>query len=144
MRIGVFDDGLAHLGLHEALAWCAERGVDRLELAVGGWRPAEHADLDRLLREPAERDRLAGELRAHGVALSCVNAAGNPLHPDASVAADHAGRLRGAVQLAALLGVERVVTMSGSPAGPAGGELPIFAPWALTPDRDDLWAWQLE
>jgi sugar phosphate isomerase/epimerase len=34
--------------------------------------------------------------------------------------------------------------MSGCPSGPNGGELPIFAPWALNPDCEDLWAWQWE
>jgi sugar phosphate isomerase/epimerase len=32
--------------------------------------------------------------------------------------------------------------MSGCPGGPHGGKLPIFAPWALNPDCEDLWAWQ--
>jgi sugar phosphate isomerase/epimerase len=34
--------------------------------------------------------------------------------------------------------------MSGCPGGPDGGTLPIFAPWALNPDCEDLWDWQWE
>ena len=144
MRIGVFDDGLAHLTRAAALAWCAERGVEAIEMGVGGWAQARHLDLDRLLREPAERDRLTGELAAHGVALSCVNAAGNPLHPDPAVGDAHAARLRGAIELAARLGVRRVVTMSGCPGGRDGGPSPVFAPWPLVPDDEPLWEWQFE
>ena len=78
MRVGLFTDGLAHLGRREALQWCAERGIQDLEMGVGTWSPRPHLDLARLLAEPAERDRLQGELREHGQRLACVNAAGQP------------------------------------------------------------------
>ncbi len=145
MRIGVFNDGLAHLSRQEAFAWCAGRGLGAIEMGVGGWARAPHQlDLDRLLHEPAERERLLGELTEHGLALSCVNAAGNPLHPDAAVGGEHDARLRGAIELAGLLGVDRVVTMSGCPGGRDGGRDPVFAPWALVPDDEPLWEWQYE
>jgi sugar phosphate isomerase/epimerase len=145
LQIGVFNDGLAHLSREQAFAWCAERGIERIEMGVGGWAQASHQlDLDALLREPAARDRLAGELRDHGLTLSCVNAAGNPLHPDPAVGDAHAARVRGAVELAGLLGVACVVTMSGCPGSRDGGRTPVFAPWALTPDDESLWEWQLE
>jgi sugar phosphate isomerase/epimerase len=144
VRIGVFDDGLGHLGRQDALAWCAARGLEAIEMGVGGWGQGHHLDLDALLREASERDRLLGELADHGLTLSCVNAAGNPLHPDRTVGDDHAARLRGAVELAALLGVDRVVAMSGSPGAPGGSSLGIFASWALNPDFEELAAWQRE
>ena len=54
--------------------------------------------------------------------LSCVNAAGNPLHPQADVGARHAALVRGAIELAPLRSaVDRVVTMSGCPGGRDGG-----------------------
>jgi sugar phosphate isomerase/epimerase len=145
LQIGVFNDGLAQHSREQAFAWCAERGIGRIEMGVGGWAQASHQlDLDALLREPAARDRLAGELREHGLQLSCVNAAGNPLHPRADVGARHAALVHGAIELAHALGVDRVVTMSGCPGSRDGGETPVFAPWALTPDDESLWEWQLE
>ena len=142
MRIGVFDDGLGHLYRQDAFAWCAARDLEAIEMGVGGWAQGNHLDLDALLRERSERDELLGELREHGLALSCVNAAGNPLHPDQRVGDDHAARVRGAVELAALLGVDRVVTMSGSPGAPGGASIGIFAAWALNPDFEELVRWQ--
>jgi sugar phosphate isomerase/epimerase len=142
VRIGVFDDGLGHLGRPDAFAWCAARGLEAIEMGVGGWGHGNHLDLDVLLREPAERDRLAGELAEHGLVLSCINAAGNPLHPDRRIGDDHAARVRGAVELAALLGVDRVVTMSGSPGAPGGAPIGVFAAWALNPDFEELVGWQ--
>jgi len=128
----------------DALRWCAERGIAHIEMGVGGWKQADHLDLDALLRDAGERDRLQGELREHGLVLSCVNAAGNPLHPDPAVGERHAALLRGAVELAALLGCERVVTMSGCPGGCDGGSTPVFASWPVVPDDETLWEWQLE
>ena len=128
----------------DALRWCAERGIAHIEMGVGGWKQADHLDLDALLRDAGERDRLQGELREHGLVLSCVNAAGNPLHPDPAVGEQHAALLRGAVELAALLGCDRVVTMSGCPGGRDGGSTPVFASWPVVPDDETLWEWQLE
>ena len=128
----------------DALRWCAERGIAHIEMGVGGWKQADHLDVDALLRDAGERDRLQGELREHGLVLSCVNAAGNPLHPDPAVGEQHAALLRGAVELAALLGCDRVVTMSGCPGGRDGGSTPVFASWPVVPDDETLWEWQLE
>ena len=128
----------------DALRWCAERGIAHIEMGVGGWKQADHLDLDALLRDAGERDRLQGELREHGLVLSCVNAAGNPLHPDPAVGERHAALLRAAVELAALLGCDRVVTMSGCPGGRDGGSTPVFASWPVVPDDETLWEWQLE
>ena len=88
LRVGLFTDGLAHLGRREALEWCAERAINDVEMGVGTWSPRPHLDLARLLAEPAERDRLQGELREYGQTLSCVNAASNPLAPDPAVRAE--------------------------------------------------------
>src|SRR5581483_7149696 len=67
------------------------------------------------------------------------------LHPDPAIADAHTRALRGAVTLAALLGVDRVVAMSGCPGGPgAAGAWPVFAGGAWLPDMEGLWAWQWE
>src|SRR6201999_3826957 len=99
LRVGLFTDGLAHLTRAEALEWCAERGIQDLEMGVGTWSPRPHLDLPRLLAEPAERDRLQGELREHGQRLACVNAAGNALHPAAGARAEAQASIRGAIEL---------------------------------------------
>ena len=65
VRVGLFTDGLAHLGRREALQWCAEREILDLEMGVGTWSPRPHLDLARLLAEPSERDRLAAQEHIH-------------------------------------------------------------------------------
>ena len=145
MRIGVFSDSLPKLGRREMLAWCASRGVKDVEIGVGAWGPWPRPHLDlATIGEKAERDRLAGELREHGIRLAAVNAAGNLLHPDAGKRADAQARFWAAVDLAVALGVDRVVTMSGCPAGPGGGGLGVFPCWATSADDERLFAWQME
>lgn len=145
MRIGVYSDSLPKLDRRALLAWCAERGIRDVELGVGAWGPwpRPHLDLATIGRA-AERDRLAGELREFGITLGAVNAAGNLLHPDPARRADAQARFRAAVELAAALGVSRVVTMSGCPAGPGGGSLGVFPCWATSADDERLFDWQIE
>ncbi len=76
-------------------------------------------------------------------ALSCVNAAGNPLAPAPAARAEAQAALRGAIELAALLGVDTVVTMSGCPGGRgAGDSTGVFAVSWLCCDDEPLWEWQ--
>jgi len=145
MRIGIYSDSLAKLDRRQLFAWCAERGVSDVELGVGAWGPWPRPHLDiELIGNSKERNRLAGELKEHGLRLSAVNAAGNVLHPDKHRREDAQRRLRAAIDLAKALDVDRVITMSGCPAGPGGGSLGVFPCWATSSDDEQLFAWQLE
>jgi sugar phosphate isomerase/epimerase len=144
LTIALLTDALEELPLDAALSWCAERGITGVELGVGGYSPAPHLDLERLLSSQAERDQFGERLDAHGIDLVALNASGNPLHPDAAIAQAHGRALRGAVELAGMLGISRVVAMSGCPGGPGGGGWPVFAGGAWLPDMENLWDWQWE
>jgi sugar phosphate isomerase/epimerase len=56
---------------------------------------------------------------------------GNPLNPDPEVGPKHAADLKQAIELAALLGVKRVVAMSGLPGSEPGARYPswVVNPW---------------
>ncbi|HEY2110634.1 MAG TPA: sugar phosphate isomerase/epimerase, partial [Dongiaceae bacterium] len=139
MKIGVFSDSLAKLSRREMFAWCAERGITDVELGVGAWGPWPRPHLDlATIGERKERDKLAGELKEHGLRLAAVNGAGNLLHPDPAKRKDAQTRFRAAVDLAVDFGVKRVVTMSGCPAGAGGGGLGIFPCWATSADDERL------
>jgi sugar phosphate isomerase/epimerase len=145
MHCGLFTDGLAHLPLDAVARWCTERGIHDLELGVGGYSPAPHLDLDALLAREDARTSLIDVLGSAGCGVAALNASGNPLHPDPATALPHDRALRGAVELAAALDVDRVVAMSGCPGGPGGdGRWPVFAGGAWLPDMEGLWQWQWE
>ena len=144
MTVALLTDALTHRSLEETLRWCTERGISAVELGVGGYSPAPHLDLERLLAGDAERSAYLALLEEHAVEVVALNASGNPLHPEPGTARAHTRALRGAVELAEALGVPRVVAMSGCPGAPGGGGWPVFAGGAWLPDMENLWDWQWE
>jgi sugar phosphate isomerase/epimerase len=126
VTIALFTDALAHRSLDETLEWCAEQGIEAVEIGVGGYSPAPH--LDRAVLQDAN--------------VVAFNASGNVLHPDPAVARAHDAALREALTLAAELDVPRVVAMSGCPGGPGGGRWPVFAGGAWLEDMVGLWEHQ--
>jgi sugar phosphate isomerase/epimerase len=122
--IALLTDALEDHPLEAVAEWCAARGIGGLELGVGGYSPAPHVAA---LRAGAD---LAG------LGVVALNASGNPLHPDREVREAHDAALRTALQLAAELGVPRVVAMSGCP---GSGVWPVFAGGAWLPDMEGLW-----
>ena len=143
MRVGLFTDGLQHLSRRDAFAWCVEHGITDVEMSVGPWGARTHLDLDRLLADAAERAVLARDLAEFGLTFSAVNAAGNPLHPDPAAREEAQSALRGAVELARVLDVDRVITMAGCPGGRTGGPIGVFGLWSTSNDDEGLWAWQM-
>jgi sugar phosphate isomerase/epimerase len=144
MRIGLFTDGLRHMARREALAWANEHDITDVEMSVGTWGARTHLDLAALLADQGARDELRRDLDASGIRFSAVNAAGNPLHPQPAARAEAQGALRGAIELAALLGIDRVVTMAGSPGGRTGGGIGVFGLWSICNDDEPIWQWQME
>jgi sugar phosphate isomerase/epimerase len=144
MRLGLFTDGLAHLSRRDAFAWCEQHQLTDVEMSVGTWGARTHLNLDALLADPTERDALRRDLDEFGLRLSAVNAAGNPLNPDAAARAESQSALRGAISLAELLGVDRVVTMAGCPGGRTGGPIGVFGLWSISNDDESIWSWQME
>jgi sugar phosphate isomerase/epimerase len=142
MRVGLFTDAFPHLSLSQTLAWCAANGIENVELGMGGYSPAPHADLAALRASGSARDDLIREITDHGLTLGALNASGNPLHPDRSRGSRDDACLRSTLTLAQDLGVTRVVAMSGCPGGPGGGGWPVFAGGAWLPDMEGLWDWQ--
>ena len=60
------------------------------------------------------------------MSIAGLNCNGNPLHPDPEVGPEDADDLRKAIRVAGLLGVDRVVTMSGLPEAHPGGQWPAW------------------
>lgn len=143
MKLGAYTACLHDKPLAEALRILRGLGLDGAEINSGGFLPAPHLPIEALRASQDARGDYLGLFESDGVALTALNCNGNPLHPDPEVRAKHAGDVRDAIALAALLGVGRVVTMSGLPAADAGGRLPSWTvmPWdsAYLDARDYQW-----
>src|SRR5271167_4278447 len=112
MRIGLVTDGLSELAVPALLRTAAELGIATVEFGCGNWSSAPHLKLDALLASGAARDDFLAAITAHGLSISALNCSGNPLHPGEHGRA-HREVTSKTIRLAGLLGVTRVVLMSG-------------------------------
>ena len=141
MRIGMVTDSLSHLPLDELLHTAAELGIETLEFPCGNWSNAPHLNLDVLLHSEAARGDFMAKLRDHGLSLSALNCSGNPLHPG-EVGRRHQEVTSKTIRLAGLLGVDRVVMMSGCPGGPGDANANwITTAWPPEAARVLTWQW---
>lgn len=144
MRLALVTEGMIHKSLDELMDWLAEHvpEVRDLEVGAGGYSPLGHSPL-RL--SAAGRRRWHDRLTARGFRIAAFNVSGNPLHPNPAIAGRHDRALRRTIELAADLGVDRIVAMSGCPgAGPGRSAAPHFPANAWLPDYAGVAAWQFE
>lgn len=131
MKLGAYTACLHDKTLDESLEILAGLGLTGVEVNTGGFLTAPHIPVDALLASERARKEYLARIAGHGLELTALNVNGNPLHPDVEVGSKHARDLRTAIELAGLLGVRNVVTMSGQPAAEPGGRAPawIVEPW---------------
>jgi sugar phosphate isomerase/epimerase len=130
MKLGAYTACLHDRSLPETLKILKDMGLAGAEINAGGFIPAPHLPIGPLLESPAAREEYLGLFDQAGIALTGLNVNGNPLNPDPEVGPRHAADLRQAITLASLLGVRRVVAMSGLPAAHEGGRA---ASWVVNP-----------
>ena len=144
MRLALVTEGMIHRSLDELMDWLAEHvpEVRDLEVGTGGYSPLRHSPL-RL--SAAGRRAWHARITARGFRIAAFNVSGNPLHPNRAIARRHDQALRRTIELAADLGVDRIVAMSGCPgAGPGRSTAPHFPANAWLPDYAGIAAWQFE
>jgi sugar phosphate isomerase/epimerase len=143
MKLGAYTAVLHDQPIAEVLGLLRDLGLESAEINSGGFLPAPHLPIAEIRASQDARDEYLGQFSAAGITLTALNCNGNPLHPDPQVRDKHGQDVRDAIELAALLGVQRVVTMSGLPGSDAGARLPSWTvlPWdsAYLDARDYQW-----
>jgi len=143
VKLGAYTAVLHDKPLTETLRILRDLGLESAEINSGGFLPAPHLPIADIRASNDAREEYLGQFAAAGVTLTALNCNGNPLHPDPEVRDKHGNDVRDAIELGALLGVKRVVTMSGLPASDPGGRLPSWTvlPWdsAYLDARDYQW-----
>ncbi len=142
MELGLYTDSVGHLSFEGALDVAARIGATGVEIAAGGQSPAPHLRVFEVLDDTRRRARFAAAITERGLRLAALNCSAWPLHP--AVGPDHVEIIRATIRLAGLLGVRKIVTMSGTP-GDGRDSTTInwaFYPWP--PDavalRERQWA----
>ena len=144
MRLALVTEGMIHRSLDELMDWLDAHvpEVRDLEVGTGGYSPLGHSPLGLSL---AGRRVWHDHVTARGYRVAAFNVSGNPLHPDRAIARKHDRGLRATIELAADLGVDRIVAMSGCPAaGPGRSAAPHFPANAWLPDYAGVATWQWE
>jgi sugar phosphate isomerase/epimerase len=143
MKLGAYTACLHDKPVAEAIQTLRELGLDSAEINSGGFLPPVHLPIEQLRASKDTREEYLGLFASAGVTLTALNCNGNPLDPNPEVGPRHAQDVRDAIELGALLGVRRVVTMSGLPAAEPGGQLPSWTvePWhsVFLDARDYQW-----
>jgi sugar phosphate isomerase/epimerase len=131
MKLGAYTACLHDKPLPEALSILAGFGLESAEINSGGFIPEPHLPVADILASEQARQDYLGTFADHGMTLTALNCNGNPLHPHPAVREKHSADLIRSIEVAALLGVTRVVAMSGVPAGSATGTNPAWnvLPW---------------
>jgi sugar phosphate isomerase/epimerase len=133
MEIGLYAESAGLATLDETLEAIAGFGIARIELSTGGQCPLPFLEVDQLLADSKSRTALQRSLVDSGVNLSALNISAFPLHP--RIGNVHTELIRKTIQLAGLLGIERIVTQSGTPGDSDASTVPN---WLAYPWPDDM------
>jgi len=140
MKLCAVSESLGHLPFSEAAKASADLGLMGLEVGTGNWNAAPHARLQSLLESKEERRKFLEVLERNGLELAALNCNGNQLHPvdgerQSKVVFD-------TVRVAELLGIDKIVLMSGLPAGGPNDLRPNWVTCAWPTEYGDLLEWQ--
>jgi sugar phosphate isomerase/epimerase len=142
MKVGVFSTVFQQLPFEQMLDRVVELGLDSVEIGTGNWPGNAHCDVDLLLNDAQARSAFAAAISSRGLTISALSQHGNPVHPDASVAAHDHDVFVKTVRLAGELGVPVVNGFSGCPGGNDGSTTPNWVTCAWPPEFRELLDWQ--
>lgn len=123
MKLALCTDVLAGQAFPEMLDRVKQYGITGVEMTAGGWSPCPHVKTEELLASSAALAAFRGELEKRGMEIVALNCSGNPLAPGA-LGEKHTASSYRTVELAAKLGVKKIVMMSGLPGGGPDDKIP--------------------
>lgn len=131
MKLSICTDCLESLAFEPMLDEAVRLGVQGVEMTVGGWSPAPHLRADELLADAGKRRAVLDGLRERGLGIAALNVSGNPLDPG-ELGARHKADTDKAIELAGLLGVRKIVMMSGLPPAAPGDKVPNWITYTVS------------
>jgi sugar phosphate isomerase/epimerase len=141
MRLCLLTDSLGNMSFEEMLDTSASLGYESLEFACGNWSKAPHVDLDGLLESGLKRDRFVSAIKSKGLEIEALNCSGNQLAPNEEGRA-HQVVVEKTFRLAELLGVKKIVMMSGLPGGGPEDKTPNWITTSWPPLTTEVLNWQ--
>ena len=143
MRFCLNTDCLGYMPFEEMLDTVAALGYESIEIACGNWSKAPHIDLDAMLASEETRKNYMDAIAKRGLVLEVLNCSGNQLAPNEE-GKQHQEVVEKTFKLAGLLGIKKIVMMSGCPGGSAKDHTPnrIVTSWPPITTRILNWQWE--
>ena len=131
MKLSVLANLYGQKSLEETLSILTSLGVHTVEIGAGGYPGKAHCNPEELLADSAKYEAFVATFKKYNVEICALAAHGNPLHPDAAIAAQFDRDFKNAVLLAEKLGVDTVITFSGCPGDSDSSRYPnwVTCPW---------------
>lgn len=147
MKIGIFTALFGDKSLTETLDIVKAEGIQAVEFGAGAYPGAAHLGgsheaVEALIADKAKRDALLHEVGNRGLSISAISVHGNPIHPNASIAADHHRAFVNGVKLASALEVPVVNGFSGCPGDGPNAVNPNWVTCAWPDEFREVLDWQ--
>lgn len=142
IRIGVFDPVYNDYSLDEMLDKISALGIEAVEIGTAGYPGTKHCPIAELLADPAKAKGWKRKFEDRNILVGTLSCHGNPVHPDAKIAARDDQYFRNSVMLAERLEVPVIVGFSGCPAGCATDKMPNWATYRWPPEWDETLRYQ--
>lgn len=143
MRFCLNTDCLGYMPFEEMLDTVASLGYESIEIACGNWSKAPHIDLDAMLASEETRKAYMDAIAKRGLVLEVLNCSGNQLAPNEE-GKQHQEVVEKTFKLAGLLGIKKIVMMSGCPGGSAEDHTPNWIVTSWPPITTKILNWQWE
>lgn len=142
MKLGVMSALFAGMDFEDVLKYCAEVGLDAIELPVGGYPGQPFFEPAQVLASKRAQEEIRGRLSEYGLSLSALAVHGNPVHPNKAAARKDHDAFVNAVELAPKLGTDIVITFSGCPGGSSADKTPNWVTSAWPNDFQEILKYQ--
>lgn len=131
MKLSYVTDSMGNYSFEEMLDRVAAMDIHFVEMTTGGWSPTPHTDLDVLVKDAAKRRKFQEALTRRDIELCALNCSGNPLDPG-DLGKSHREITEKTLELAGMLGVKKVIMMSGLPAACPGDSTPNWITYTVS------------
>jgi sugar phosphate isomerase/epimerase len=142
LLIGVFDPVYNKLSLDQMLEKISALQLEAVEIGTGGYPGDSHCPVQELLADPAKARAWKKKFEDRNIRVATFSCHGNPVHPDAKIAARDAQIFRNTVLLAERLEVPVIVGFSGCPGGSPTDTMPNWATYRWPPEYAQILDWQ--
>jgi sugar phosphate isomerase/epimerase len=138
----VFDPAFPDLSLDEFIDKISGMGLEAVEIGTGGYPNNKHCPAQELLDDPAKLKAWRKKFDDKNIQIATLSCHGNPVHPDATIAARDVATFKRTVLLAEKLGVKVIVGFSGCPGGTASDTQPNWITYRWPPEYAQMQDWQ--